>query len=129
MKNVASMPRDNEKRIEIHGGAGEKGIKVFKVALWKSKCQSYFNRYFKTSSIIVLPSDEDIIMNTLQSVCSENKSRGFVFKNYDILKHLKFLGYDRKLLEANLEHHRQAKVFHILHMLNKGIQYLFVRRF
>ena len=102
MKNVASMPRDNEKRIEIHGGAGEKGIKVFKVALWKSKCQSYFNRYFKTSSIIVLPSDEDIIMNTLQSVCSENKSRGFVFKNYDILKHLKFLGYDRKLLEANV---------------------------
>ena len=30
-KNVAFMPRDNDKEIEIHGGAGEKGIKVFKV--------------------------------------------------------------------------------------------------
>ena len=103
MKNVASMARDNEESIEIQGGVGEKGINVFKVAQWKSKCQKYFDRYFKTSSIIVVPSDEDIIMNTLRSVCSENGSRGFVFKNYEIAEHLKFLGCNEELLEANIE--------------------------
>ena len=92
-QNVASMSRDNKKAIEIHGGAGEKGINIFNVAKWKPKCKSYFNRYFKTSPIIVGPSDRDTIMNTLSSVCSDSKSRGFVFKNYDIVKHMKFLGY------------------------------------
>ena len=92
-QNVASMSRDNKKPIEIHGGAGEIGINIFNVAKWKPKCKSYFNRYFKTSPIIVGPSDRDTIMNTLSSVCSDSESRGFVFKNYDIVKHMKFLGY------------------------------------
>lgn len=79
-QNVASMPRDNDKEIEIYGGAGEIGINVLKVAHWKNECQSYFNRYFKTSRTIVGPSDRDAIINTLSSVCSESKGRGFVFK-------------------------------------------------
>ena len=102
MENVTSMPRDYEKKVEINGGAGEKGIKVVRVAQWKTKCESYFNRHFKTSSVSVVPSVGDIIMNTLRSVCSENKGRGFVFKNYDIAKHLEFLGYNKKSLDANL---------------------------
>ena len=101
-QSVASMPRDTEKEIEIHGGAGELGVKVFKGEQWKIKCKRYFNRYFKTSSIISGPSDEDMIMNTLSSVCSDNKSRGFVFKNYDIAKHLEFLGYDKVALKEKL---------------------------
>ena len=32
MENVTSMPRDYEKKVEINGGAGEKGIKVVRVA-------------------------------------------------------------------------------------------------
>ena len=102
MENVSAIPRDNEKKIEIHGGAGELGIKVFKGAQWKIKCKRYFNRYFKTSTIISVPSDEDMIMNTLSSMCSDNKSRGFVFKNYDIAKHLEFLGYDKVALKEKL---------------------------
>ena len=102
MENVASMPRNNKKGIEIHGGAGEIGIKVVKVAQWKTKCKSYFNRYYKTSSIIVVPSGGDIIMNTLSFLCSDSKSRGFVFKNYDIAKHMEFLGYSKAQLKANL---------------------------
>ena len=86
-QNVPSIPSYSEKEIEIYGGAGELGIKVFKVDQWKTKCRSYFNRYFKTSAVISVPSDEDMIMDTLSSVCSDNKSRGFVFKNYDIAKH------------------------------------------
>ena len=101
-KNVASMPRDNEKEIEIHGGAGEIGIKVVKVTQWKNKCKSYFNRYYKTSNIIMVPSDQDKIMNTLSFLCSDSKSRGFIFKNYDVVKHLEFLGYTKVSLKANL---------------------------
>ena len=101
-QSVASIPRDNEKEIEIHVGAGELGIKVFKGEQWKIKGKHYFNRYFKTSTIISVPSDGDIIMDTLSSVCSDNQSRGFVFKNYDIAKHLEFLGYDKVTLNAKL---------------------------
>ena len=101
-ENVASMSRDNDKEIEINGGAGEIGTKVVKVAQWKVKCESYFNRYYKTSNIIMVPSDGDKIMNTLSSLCFDSKSRGFVFKNYDIVKHLEFLGYAKAPLEANL---------------------------
>ena len=102
MENVASEPRDHEKKIKIHGGAGEKGINILKVAEWKTKCKNYFGRYYKTSNNIMIPSDGDIIMNSLSVVCSENRGRGFVFKNYDITKHLEFLGFDKARLEENL---------------------------
>ena len=102
MENVSVIPRDIEKKIEIHLGAGKLGIKVFKGEQWKIKCKRYFNRHFKTSTIISVPSDEDMIMDTLCSVCSDNKSRGFVFKNYDIAKHLEFLGYDKVVLKEKV---------------------------
>ena len=92
-QNIVSMSRNNKKDIEICGGAGEMGINVFKVAKWKPNCKRYFNRYFKTSTFIAGPSDSDRIMRTLSSVCSDSKSRGFVFKNYDIREHMKLLGY------------------------------------
>ena len=57
METVSSIPRDMEKKIEIHGGAGELGVKVFKVEQWKNICERYFNQYFKTSTIISMPSD------------------------------------------------------------------------
>ena len=101
-QNVASIPRNNDKEIEIHGGVGEMGKYIFKVSRWKTQCRNYYNRYFKTSPVIVGPSDRDIIMSTLCSVCTGSKSRGFVFKNYDITKHMEFLGYKKELLVANL---------------------------
>ena len=101
-QSVASIPRDNEKEIEIHGGAGELGMKVLKGAQWKMKCRKYFNRYFKTSSVVMVPSDGDMTMNTLSSVCCEGEGRGFVFKDYDIAKHLEFLGYDKVALKEKL---------------------------
>ena len=101
-QNVASVSRDDEKEIEIHGGAGKKGIRVLKVGQWKIKCDSYFNRYYKTSNFIVVPSEKDLIMDTLREVCSGSKSRGFVFKNYNIVNHLQFLGYDESSLNTKL---------------------------
>ena len=101
-QSVTSIPRDNDKEIEIDGGAGEMGKNIFKVLHWKTQCRSYFKRHFKSLPVIVGPSDKDKIMNTLCSVCSGSKSRGFVFKNYDITKHMDFLGYNKGLLVANL---------------------------
>ena len=101
-QNVASISCNNDKEIEIYGGAGEMGKNIFKVFHWKTQCRNYFNRYFKTSPVIVGPSDRDKIMNTLCSVCAGSESRGFVFKNYDITKHMEFLGYNKGLLVANL---------------------------
>ena len=49
-----------------------------------------------------MPSDGDMIMDMLSSVSSANKSRGFVFKNYDIEKHLEFLSYDLLALKGKL---------------------------
>ena len=106
------MLLDKEKNVWIDRGAGEKGITVFKDVQWKSKCRSYFNRYYKTSrNIVVPPSDGDKIMNALSFLCSETSGRGFVFKNYDMVKHLKFLGYCEDELEVALGKLRTSKIF------------------
>ena len=101
-QNIASMPSDNYKKIEIQGGAGAMGIEDLNIVQWKAKCKSYFNRYFKTQLFIMVPPEGDKIMNTLSSVCSDSESRGFVFKNYDIAKHMEFLGYDNLQVKARL---------------------------
>ena len=123
-QNVASMPRDNKKELEIHGGGGETGVKVFKMAEWGKKCKSYFNRYFKTSSIILVPSDRDIIMDTLSSMCSDSKGRGFVFKNYDIVKHLAFLGYAKVHLKANLGAPPTSNISYIAYIEKKNVIFI-----
>ena len=102
MENVTFVFRDEEKKIEIHGGAGKRGMQIAKVSQWKTKCKSYYNRYYKTSKIVLVPSNKDMIMNTLSILCNDISSRGFVFKNYNIIKHLEFLGYDKAALKAKL---------------------------
>ena len=102
MENVTFVFRDEEKKIEIHGGAGKRGMQIVKVSQWKTKCKSYYNRYYKTSKIVLVPSNKDMIMNTLSILCNDISSRGFVFKNYNIIKHLEFLGYDKAALKAKL---------------------------
>ena len=124
-KNVTSMHYDKEKEIEINGGAGEIGIKVFRVAQWKAKCKNYFNRYYKTSSIIAVPSDRDRIMNAFSFLCSENQGRGFVFKNYDIAKHLEFLGYDKATLKAKLGQTQTRKyISYVAYVEQKNVIYI-----
>ena len=103
IENIASLDHDNEKIIEIYRGASELGVNIYKLAHWKTKCKSYFNRYFKTSRIIVMPSGRDKIMDTLTLLCSDNNGRGFVFKNYNIARHLEFLGYVKVTDRANFE--------------------------
>ena len=125
-QNISFITRDNEKEIEIYGGAGELGVKVFKGEQWKIKCKSYFNRYFKTSAIISMPSDGDMIVDTLSSVCSDNKSRGFVFKNYDIARHLEFLGYDQVVLEKKVGAAlKNRSISYIAYIEQKNVIFIF----
>ena len=119
------MPQDKEKNILIHRGAGERGMKVFQTVQWKAKCRSYFNRYYKTSRNIVVPSYGDKIMNALSFLCSETSGRGFVFKNYDIVKHLKFLGYCKDALQAALGKLRTSKkVSYIAYSEQKNVVFI-----
>ena len=78
-------------------GAGKNGNMVIKLTDWERECRSYFNRYFKSFNVITGPFDVDMISNTLREACSDNNGTGFVFKNYNIAKHLDFLGYKEHL--------------------------------
>ena len=98
--NIASIPSGNKKQIEIIRGAGKIGTEVIKLEDWKNNCNKYFNRYYKGSRIISVPSENDLIVSTLSQVCSKNKGRGFVFKNYNIVKNLEFYGFDKESLDS-----------------------------
>ena len=97
ISNICSFTMDDQKVVNIMKGAGKIGNMIIKLTEWERECKSYFNRYFKYVNVITGPSDVDMIMNTLTEACSEKNGRGFVFKNYNIAKHLEFLGYKKHL--------------------------------
>ena len=98
LTNISDMTRDEKKTLEINRGAGTIGKEYIKLAGWKDECTRYFASYYKSRDIITVPSDRDTIMTTLYELCSRNAGRGFIFKNYDMINHLDFLGYDKNLL-------------------------------
>ena len=103
MYSKSSMTRDNTKTITIEAGAGRIGKEVLNLADWKTKSRNYFNRYYKASNTISAPTDMDMIMSTLCKISSYNRGRGFLIKDYDIGKHLDFLGYDKDNLKTKLK--------------------------
>ena len=102
LTNISDMTRDEKKTLEINRGAGTIGKEYIKLAGWKDECTRYFASYYKSLDIITVPSDRDTIMTTLYELCSRNAGRGFIFKNYDMINHLEFLGFDKNLLVKNL---------------------------
>ena len=103
LTDISAMTRDDTKILEINRGAGTSGKEYLKLASWKEECTDYFGSYFKSTDIITVPSDMDAIMTTLHGLCSRNAGRGFVFKNYDMINHLEFLGYNKDRLVTNLK--------------------------
>ena len=99
MFEISTMTLDDSKLITIARGAGTKGTEVINLADWEKECKSYFNRYYRTSSVITGPYDADMVMETLSDVCSDKNGQGFVFKDYNIVNHLEFLGYNKAMLE------------------------------
>ena len=102
LTNISDMTRDEKKTLEINRGGGTIGKEYIKLAGWKDECTRYFASYYKSLDIITVPSDRDTIMTTLYELCSRNVGRGFIFKNYDMINHLEFLGFDKNLLVKNL---------------------------
>ena len=102
LTNISDMTRDEKKTLEINRGGGTIGKEYIKLAGWKDECTRYFASYYKSLDIITVPSDRDTIMTTLYELCSRNAGRGFIFKNYDMINHLEFLGFDKNLLVKNL---------------------------
>ena len=99
MSDICSLTRDDSKMITILRGAGKKGKEVIRLIDWNRECKSYFSRYYKTSKTIFGPSDADMIMDTLSGICNDSNGQSFVFKDYNIVKHLDFLGYNKAFLE------------------------------
>lgn len=100
MNKMSSITPNDSQFMTIVRGAGKKGTDVIPLTDWKKECQSYFDRYYKTSNVITGPSDTDMIMDTLSEVCSDNNGRGFVFKDYNIKNHLDFLKYNTTCLKG-----------------------------
>ena len=72
-----------------------------------------------------MPSDRDRIIDAFSSLCSENPGRGFVFKNYDIEKHLEFLGYDKATLRAKLGQTQTSKcISYVAYVEQKNVIYI-----
>ena len=100
MKKMWSITPNDSQFMTIVRGAGKRGTEVITLDDWKNECQSYFDRYYKTSNVITGPCDTDMIMDTLSEVCSGNNGRGFVFKDYNIKNHLDFLKYNITFLKS-----------------------------
>lgn len=129
LSSISSMTRDDKKLVTILRGAGKKGKEVISLAQWKTECKSYFNRFYKTSNVITGPSDMDIIMDTLSEVCNDNSCKGFVFKDYNIVNHLKFLGFDKTVLETSLGTTLSNDIISYLAYLKKENMILVCKKF
>ena len=100
MYNISSIPGGNKKQIEIIRGASEIWIEVIELEDWENNDNGYFSRYYKSSIFISVSSENDLIVSTLNQLCSEKNSRGLVFKNCNIVKHLEFCGFDKYSLDS-----------------------------
>ena len=99
-RNLESMKYDDEKIISIYRGGGESGIEYMALSNWRNESISYFNRYFKRLNIIKIPSEKDVITETLSNWCINGsaKGKGFVVNGYDIIDHCNFFGVSKKSL-------------------------------
>ena len=104
MSSISSMSKGY---LKIDGSASNTSTEIFGSTDWKEKCRSYFNRHYKAENVITIASGKDKIVGTLTEVCSRNEGRGFVIENYDMITHLKILGYDKHLIKENINSNLQ----------------------
>ena len=98
MSNISDVTHDDKGTIVTKHAPGKIGTVWCKVAVWEEKCKLIFDRRYKDlNTILNVQANVDPIINTLSKL-SSREGRVFVFKNYDMLKHLVFLGYEENLL-------------------------------
>ena len=98
MSNISDVTHDDKGTIVTKNAPGKIGTVWYKSAVWEEKCKLIFGRRYKDlNTILNVQANVDPIINTLSKL-SSRKGGVFVFKNYDMLKHLVFLGYEENLL-------------------------------
>ena len=102
ISNITDVTRDEQNIIERKNVFGKIGTELFERTEWESKCKKLFSKKYKASKIITNPPNMDTIMKTLSKLSCENNGRVLVFRNYDLLNHLVFLGYKKALLDKKL---------------------------
>ena len=102
MSNITDITCDEQNTIERKNVFGKIGTELYERAEWESKCKRLFNKKYKALKIITSTPDMDTIMKTLSKLSSENNGRVLVFRNYDMVNHLVFLGYKQVLLDKKL---------------------------
>ena len=124
-RNLESIKYDDEKIISVYRGGGESGIEHIKLSNWKNESVSYFNRYFERLNIIKIPSEKDVITETLSNWCiNENgEGKGFVVNGYDIVDHCNFLGVSKKSLSElfNINSSEDASLRYMAFSEEKGV--------
>ena len=124
-RNLESVKYDDKKIISVYRGGGESGIEHIKLSNWRKESVSYFNRYFKQLNIIKIPSEKDVITETLSNWCiNENdEGKGFVVNGYDIVDHCNFLGVSKKSLNElfNINCSEDASLRYIAFSKEKGV--------
>ena len=100
--DISTITRDHTKQIEFKDVPRKIGKDIYTTDKWEKTCVNLFNKKYKHAKIITIPSDLDKIMDTFSKLCLENQGRGFIFKDYDMLDHLSYLGYSRAMLKQKL---------------------------
>ena len=100
--DISTITRDPTKQIEFKDVPRKIGKDIYTRDMWEKTCVNLFNKKYKDAKIITIPSDLDKIMDTFSKLCLENQGRGFIFKDYDMLDHLLYLGYSRAMLKQKL---------------------------
>ena len=102
ISDISTITPDYTKKIESNDVLRKIGKDIYTRDMWERTCGKLFNEKYEDAKVITIPSDRDKIMDTFSKLCLENQSRGFVFKDYDMLDHLSFLGYNRAMLKRKL---------------------------
>ena len=102
MTNISDLIRHDKSTIVRKNVFGKVGTELYKPEDWRQKCKRLFDKEYKyLNTISNMENNVDPIIDTLSKLSSD-KGRVFVFKNYDIEKHLEFFGYEKALLHKKL---------------------------
>ena len=98
MTNISEITNHDKGTIVTKNVPGKVGTACIERAVWEENCKLIFDKRYKDlNTILNAQANVDPIIDTLSKLGS-SRGRVFVFKNYDMLKHLVFLGYEKTLL-------------------------------
>ena len=102
--NISDITSYDKSTIAIKNVPGMVGAVFYEREDWERKCKCFFDKAYKDlNAISNVQTNVDPVIDTLSKL-SSRKCRVFVFKNYDMVKHLTCLEYKKALLHEKLGH-------------------------